>query len=283
MKRRMFENSRMKKITAFIMCGALAAASLTGCGAQQSGSAKDTGDTAQINSECKAVAEVYQDSGVTMEITENEVPLTGASAAISTTLMPIASGKVTKGNAQVTFDASNTADGYVMVKYLEKTDKKLKLIVKGPSGTAYTYNINKIGSYETFPLSDGNGTYTVTAYKNISGTSYSTVYSMTLSVTLKDQFAPFLLPNQYVNYTTGSQVVKKAEELTKGQKTDLDKITSVYNWVIKNISYDKQLAASVKSGYLPNLDQVLQKKKGICFDYAALMTAMLRRDRKSVV
>ena len=123
MKRRMFENSRMKKITAFIMCGTLVAASLTGCGAQQSGSAKDTGDTAQINSECKAVAEVYQDSGVTMEITENEVPLTGASAAISTTLMPIASGKVTKGNAQVTFDASNTADGYVMVKYLEKTDK----------------------------------------------------------------------------------------------------------------------------------------------------------------
>ena len=276
MKRRMFENSRMKKITAFIMCGALAAASLTGCGAQQNGSAKDTGDTAQINSESDAVAEAYQDSGVTMEITENEVPLTGASAAISTTLMPIASGKVTKGNAQVTFDASNTADGYVMVKYLEKTDKKLKLIVKGPSGTAYTYNINKIGSYETFPLSDGNGTYTVTAYKNISGTSYSTVYSMTLSVTLKDQFAPFLLPNQYVNYTTGSQVVKKAEELTKGQKTDLEKITSVYNWVIKNISYDKQLAASVKSGYLPNLDQVLQKKKGICFDYAALMTAMLR-------
>ena len=268
MKRRTFE-----RIAAFTMCGVLAVTSLTGCGGQK---AENTDSQAQISSEADAVKTAYQDSGITMEITEDEVPLDGASAAISTTLMPQASGKVTKGNAQVTFDVSNTADGYVMVKYLEKTDKKLKLIVKGPSGTAYTYNINKIGSYETFPLSDGNGTYTVTAYKNISGTSYSTVYSVTLSVTLKDQFAPFLLPNQYVNYTANSQTVKKAAELTKGQKTDLDKITSVYNWVIKNITYDKQLAASVKSGYLPDLDQVLQKKKGICFDYAALMTAMLR-------
>ena len=268
MKKQMIERA-----IAFTMCGMLAAASLTGCTGTKP---EASDDSTNISSEADVVDEAYQDSGVTMEITEDEVPLDGAAAAVSTTLMPSASGKVTKGNSQVTFDMSNTADGYIMVKYLEKTDKKLKLIVKGPSGTSYTYNINKIGSYETFPLSDGNGSYTIAAYKNISGTSYSTVYSTSLSVTLKDQFAPFLLPNQYVNYTAASQVVKKAEELTKGKKTDLDKITAVYNWVIKNISYDKQLAESVKSGYIPNIDQVLQKKKGICFDYAALMTAMLR-------
>ena len=30
------------------------------------------------------------------------------------------------------------------------------------------------------------------------------------------------------------------------------------------------------SGYLPKLDEVLAAQTGICFDYAALMTAMLR-------
>ena len=45
---------------------------------------------------------------------------------------------------------------------------------------------------------------------------------------------------------------------------------------MKNITYDKQLAANVKSGYLPVLDTVLTKKTGICFDYAALMAGMLR-------
>ncbi len=36
------------------------------------------------------------------------------------------------------------------------------------------------------------------------------------------------------------------------------------------------MARTVKSGYLPDVDKVLERKKGICFDYAAVMTAMLR-------
>ena len=49
-----------------------------------------------------------------------------------------------------------------------------------------------------------------------------------------------------------------------------------YNYVVKNISYDSKKASSVTSGYLPVLDNVLKEKKGICFDYASLMTGMLR-------
>ena len=257
-----------RRFTAFALCGTMTVVSLAGCGGSAS-------SNAEITSEADALA-VYQDSGVVMDISEEAIPLGGAAAAVSTTLMPQASGTVTQGNSKVTIDASNTKDGYIMVKYLAQTSKKLKLIVKGPSGTGYTYNINKIGSYETFPLSDGSGSYTVGVYENISGTSYSTVFSTTISVQLLDQFAPFLLPNQYVNYTADSQVVKKAAELTAGKTTDLDKISAVYQWVITNLSYDKQLAASVQSGYLPDLDKVLSVKKGICFDYASLMTAMLR-------
>ena len=40
--------------------------------------------------------------------------------------------------------------------------------------------------------------------------------------------------------------------------------------------YDEEKAETVKSGYLPSVDETLKTKKGICFDYAALMTAMLR-------
>ena len=32
----------------------------------------------------------------------------------------------------------------------------------------------------------------------------------------------------------------------------------------------------MQSGYLPNVDQVVADKKGICFDYASVMAAMLR-------
>jgi hypothetical protein len=47
-----------------------------------------------------------------------------------------------------------------------------------------------------YPLSDGNGDYLIGAYKNISGTRYSTLMTCKLNVELADEFAPFLRPNQ---------------------------------------------------------------------------------------
>ena len=46
--------------------------------------------------------------------------------------------------------------------------------------------------------------------------------------------------------------------------------------MVNNVTYDTQKASSVTSGYLPNVDETLATGKGICFDYAALMAAMLR-------
>ena len=162
-----------------------------------------------------------------------------------------------------------------MIKY-GSTDKKLKARVTGPSGTVYTYNLNGDGEYEAFPLSDGNGKYTVEVFKNIQDTKYSKELSTSFSVTLTDEFAPFLRPNQYVNFTEDSQAVALAAELTAGMTDNLEKVQAVYDYVVNNITYDRVLAANVKSGYLPDVDEVLSKKRGICFDYAALMSAMLR-------
>lgn len=195
--------------------------------------------------------------------------------AVSLALMPEASGTVVYKNEKAAVDASHTEDGYIMVAYNEPTEERIKVILQGPT-TKYTYNLKSDGSYEVYPLSDGNGTYTVGVYKNITGTKYALAYSTRLDVTLRDEFAPFLLPNQYVNYTPESAVVKKAAELTSGSEDMLAAIAKVYHYVVDNFSYDYERAATVKSGYLPDLDDVLAKQKGICFDYAAVMTAMLR-------
>ena len=79
-----------------------------------------------------------------------------------------------------------------------------------------------------------------------------------------------------MQYTSNSTAVAKAAELCNGLTGNLDKVQAVYNFVVSNITYDKQRAATVQSGYLPDVDSVLAEKKGICFDYAALMCAMLR-------
>ena len=251
-----------------IALGAAAAMLLSGCGASTSAQSavNDTSAAQAVSADDTDLVEV-------MELTEEEIPL--ADAPKSSMLLPQASGTKVQSNAKAAIDYSNTADGYVMVKYTAATSQKLKVIVKGPK-TTYTYNLAADKAWDTYPLSDGSGAYTIGVYENVSGTKYAGVLSQSISVTLKDEFAPFVRPNQYVDYENAPKTVAKAAELVSGKTRELDKVQAVYDFVVKNIKYDKQLAATVKSGYLPVLDTVLEKKTGICFDYAALMAGMLR-------
>ena len=183
-------------------------------------------------------------------------------------------GILEKKNANAVIDYSNTKDGYVMVQYTAKTDKLLKARVKGPK-TTYTYNLTE-KTWAAFPLSEGDGQYKITVYRNTTGSKYATVLSVTVNVKLDSPFEPFLRPNQYVDFSVAPETVKLGASLTKGTKNDLQKVAKVYDYVVSALTYDKKKAATVKSGYLPVLDEVLEEKTGICFDYAALMTGMLR-------
>ena len=197
----------------------------------------------------------------------------GAGAAVP---YPSAPGKAVAKSGNAVIDYSNAKDGYVMVKWTGAA-AKVAVQVTGPNNPEkYTYYLNTNGNYDVLPLSDGSGTYKLTVLKNVSGTKYSQVLTKSISVKLSDDLAPFLRPNQYVNYSNDSEAVRMAQELVKDASGNLSKVRAVYNWVVTNLSYDYDKAATVKSGYIPDLDHIMQVKKGICFDYAALMSAMLR-------
>lgn len=187
-----------------------------------------------------------------------------------------ADGTVTYGCESVTIDASHISEGYIMVSYTG-TNEKVKLQITGPDEVVYTYDLH--GDYETFPLTAGSGSYTVGVFENIEGTSYSTLFTQTIDVKIDDEFGPYLYANQYVNFNGDSKVVEKAEELSKPCNDDLDVIEQVYNYMISNFTYDYDKAESVQSGYLPDVDEVFEAQTGICFDYAAVMAAMLRSQR----
>ena len=214
------------------------------------------------------------------------MPMAGALAAPvvnkvgSQTLTKVADTTDTKkeilSNDKAQVDVTNTADGYVQVAYTGGSKAKIKAIVTGPKGTQYNYDLNNEGKFETFLLGEGDGDYSVGVYVNTTGNKYTTAYTAKFKVKLKNQFAPFLVSNQYVNYTTKSKAVEQATTLVKGEKEDVKKLAKIYEYVVTTLVYDKEKAASVKSGYLPDIDKVLAAKKGICFDYASLMTAMLR-------
>ncbi len=200
------------------------------------------------------------------------VPLAGASDVL---LLPEASGTAVKKSSRAVIDYSNTKDGYVMVQFTASTSKKLKVQVSGPTRDKPYYDL-KPGEWTTFPLSDGNGNYKVTVFENTTANKYAEVVSVSFKVTLTDEFAPYLRPNQYVDYEDAADTLAKARELAGSETDPLKLVEKVYTFVVNNLTYDRQLAATVKSGYLPALDSVLAAKKGICFDYASLTAGMLR-------
>ena len=252
----------------------LASAVLYGCAGNSAPAGTGHSAEVQETSASEAVETLrVEDSAETLAVIEDEaVPLYQKPAG-SDVRTPVASGSVTYGNGRATIDASNTSNGYVMIKY---TGGQSRIKIQIAKSTTYTYDLNARNTYEVFPFTEGNGTYSIKIFENVSGNQYAQVMSQNISVSLADEFAPFLTPNQYVNFSNGSAAVNKGAELAASAADEIGVVTNVYNYVINNITYDTAKAASVQSGYLPNVDQVLAQKTGICFDYAALMTAMLR-------
>lgn len=190
-------------------------------------------------------------------------------------LKPDAPGKEVLDYGDVKIDISNKTQGYVAVRYTGSAPK-ISVEVIGKDEKVYKYFLKKTKQPTYFPLTSGNGTYQIAVYENIAGDEYSVLMMDSFEVKFENKFLPFLYPNQYVNFSKDTKAVKKAEELAKGTKEGLEIVKNVYNYVIHNVVYDEYKAETVQSGYLPVVDETLETKKGICFDYAALMTAMLR-------
>lgn len=191
---------------------------------------------------------------------------------------PSASGSVTYGNDVTTIDASNVSKGYIMANYTG-TCPKVKLQIIGPGSYKCTYNLNT-ADYQAFPLTGGNGSYTITVNENIQDKDYIVSYELDLDVSITDPFSPYLISSSYVNYNSRTRAVDLAAQLCETAADDLECVSAVYNYVIDNIAYDYDKAGQITSGalssYIADIDGTLSSGKGICLDYAALMTCMLR-------
>lgn len=195
-------------------------------------------------------------------------------------LSPEASGSNVSGNDLVTMDLSNVSKGYMMLTY-NGSNEKVKFQVQGPDDVTCTYLVEARGAAVTYPLTGGDGSYTFTLYESadLSQDLYAVAYTESADVSLEDEFLPYLTPNVYVDYDSGSKAVSKGSSLSEGCKSDLDAVQNIYCFVIENIKYDEKKAENIAYGYIPDVDKTLSSKKGICFDYAALMAAMLRTQR----
>ena len=180
-------------------------------------------------------------------------------------IKPKEEGKRGFSNQDARIDDSNAEEGYVIAAYTGQ-NKKVKLQITGSDEVTYTYDLCGSGKKEGFPLSAGDGNYLFGVYENIDKNQYAMVLSGEEQVKLKDAFLPFLVPNQYVHFDQKSLCVEQAKKLARPANTDLDVVSNVYNYIIQTVSYDEKKAEEVQAGYLPDPDDTLKSRTGICLD-----------------
>ncbi|MBU5453964.1 transglutaminase-like domain-containing protein [Caproiciproducens sp. MSJ-32] len=145
--------------------------------------------------------------------------------------------------------------------------------------TVSTYNIT-LGSNNKIEI-----------FNNINGyNSLENIILVNKPVLSYDDFKEYLPknPNVIVYYNgvtleegvkSSDQIDLKAEEIIKGAENDREKARRIYAWIGSNISYDFDKAKKVlseegvsNSGAI----EAFNTRRGICFDYACLFTAMAR-------
>jgi len=173
----------------------------------------------------------------------------------------------------------NANDGTVKLVYNNDNDARVKLLVQFTGGTQYKYDIPKGNVDINIPLTQGNGEYKLILCRNISGTKYAVVQTVSVTQRLSSDNDAFLSSNLIIDWNTTNEAIKKAQELAK--KGGSKKIKYIYDFVVKNYSYDYDKANNINeiakySQYIPNIKKIYTDKKGICYDYSVLLASMLR-------
>ncbi len=177
----------------------------------------------------------------------------------------------------VKIDDTKLTKGIVSVSYLSTSTNKIKVMVS-KGDMKYYYTLKSDGIAESFPLQMGDGEYKVGVLENIGGTKYAYLKSVDMSVKLETPNVVYLNSVQNIKWNLDYKAIKKNLELI-GKETDYKKrVSLVYTFIIKSVSYDFDKIPTLTPDYNPNVELTIKDLKGICYDYSALFAAMKRSE-----
>ena len=191
-----------------------------------------------------------------------------------------ASETITVSVSQLSGDARDK----ISIIYEVNTDKGiLDILVSGVENeilyrlsmddTRYEYRW-KAGERAAIPLNMGSGEYELMVGAIISDTRARVLWRATLSVELDCELVPFLNPSVIVNWTNEMRLVNTAKRLAVDDDPR-ETALAFGKYIAERFSYDYDIT-QLPSGYIPDLFEIYDSKKGVCYDYAALFAAMCR-------
>ncbi len=184
------------------------------------------------------------------------------------------SGAVFSQNKPI-IDDSEKDSGVVHITY-KATDKVpyRVLIVKGEERLVYPFFPN--GKTDSFPLQLGNGTYTVGLLKNVGDNRFVFVEQKKVTITLKDSNVVFLNSIQNVKWEAEEDAIVFGQKLIGKVPKNSDLLKKLYDYMVTEIKYDYDKIPTLTSEYVPVIAKTYVDKKGICYDYSALLASIKR-------
>lgn len=193
-------------------------------------------------------------------------------------MMVISGSSVAYAAGNPNIDISTASQGYFTVDCDRYLGVKMKVGVTYRGQTQYLdYTA---GTEAAYPFLQGDGYYTLTLYRNLSGTKYRQVTSTRANVVLEDPLAPYLVSTVDVTFSDEDTVGLTAADICMDLETDREKIVAIHNFIAEYFYYDYAFANQVRYGlvtsYTPNTNLVLESGVGVCCDFASVFAAMCR-------
>jgi hypothetical protein len=139
--------------------------------------------------------------------------------------------------------------GFLRIGYKGDNEKIRVRIEK--ENEKYYYYLNSEGNLVNFPLQMGAGKYEISVLVNT-----------------------FLNPVQPIKWD--EELVSVTKEIIGNETDENKKFEKIHEYIINNISYDYDKIDELTPDYAPDPYSIYESKKGICYDYASLLAAMLR-------
>lgn len=179
------------------------------------------------------------------------------------------------GISRIQMNFSNSVKGYMAIRCRSLSIVRLRLTCES---TQRVFRLDEKDETQIIPLTLGEGEYLFELFSQIRGTRHKKLMSVSRPVQLENEFSPYLIPHTLIPYDQESEVVELAHSIVQNASTDLEVVQQIYYWVAHHIQYDQLKAEHLRDScdYTPDLNEIIQQKRGICYDYAVLTAALLR-------
>lgn len=174
--------------------------------------------------------------------------------------------------AKPIFDFTKASNGTIHVKPNE--NKKFAVIIcKDKQSYTYVFENTDV----VLPLQIGSGIYEISYYENVSKNLYRLLDKKKLEVFIENDNNVFINPIYNINFDSDSTFIKSMTALIDDNMEDEQKINAFYDYIVHNYSYDYEKASKINNrNYVPDIDEIFNNKKGICYDYSSAFASILR-------